>query len=179
MQWNKRKNTCDIKTHIPILSICSDEKKINSQRSKTANQHLEAIHEDILLNEQVNRRQLLQLLQYTGIICENTKAGVSSPTTACFISLFQFYSKTPVANKSASSLVSGTDFLVTVCKYSEVACIKAATQKEFPPKKKKKEWWGGEGWRGWSRTGSALRNKNGFHASHIWGPQCWSHVQSF
>lgn len=77
-------------------------------------------------------------MQYSGIICENTKGGVSSPTTAGFISSFQFCSKTPVANKSASFLVAGTDFLVTVCKYSEVACIKAATQKEFPPKKRKR-----------------------------------------
>lgn len=112
-------------------------------------------------------------MQYSGIICENTKGGASSPTTAGFISSFQFCSKTPVANKSASFLVAGTDFLVTVCKYSEVACIKAATQKEFPPKKIRKEGVGG------SRPGSALRNKNGFHASHVWGPQCWSHVQSF
>lgn len=94
-----------------------------------------------LLNEQIFRREWL--LQYSGIICENTKGGVSSPTTAGFISSFQFCSKTPVANKSASFLVAGTDFLVTVCKYSEVACKKAATQKEFPPKKKEKAEWGG------------------------------------
>lgn len=90
------------------------------------------------------------LLQCSGILCKKTKKA-ESPTTASFISSFQFWSKTQVANKSASCLAAGTDFLVTVCKYSEVACIKAATHKEFPPKKrkekKKKEgWWlGGSG----------------------------------
>lgn len=73
-----------------------------------------------------------------GILSKNTKGGVSSPTSAGFITLFQFCNKTQVANKSASCLAACTDFLVTVCKYSEVACMKAATHKEFPQKKKRK-----------------------------------------
>lgn len=110
-----------------------------------------------------------------GILSKNTKGAVSSWTSAGFITSFQFCNKTQVANKSASCLAACTDFLVTVCKYSEVACMKAATHKEFPQKKEKKK---ERGWRE-SRPGSALRNKNGFHASHVWGPQCWSHVRSF
>lgn len=80
----------------------------------------------------------LLLLQAQESFVRTPRGGVWSPTTAGFIGSFQFCSKTSVANKSASFLAAGTDFLVAICKYHKVVCIKAASQKEFPPKKHKR-----------------------------------------
>lgn len=90
------------------------------------------------------------------------------PTVTGCISLFQFCSETSVENKSASFFCCSVQasLLLYVCKYNQPACIKAARQEEFPLKKKR------------TRPGSALLNKNGSHASPIWGPLCRSHSQT-